>query len=159
MGSETVPVIASSTDAPRGSARQEVGLGWLLPTKLAAPPPRPQLVPRQRLLARLDDGLRQPLTVLAAPAGFGKTTLLAEWRATPAGAALPLAWVSLDEGDNDPIRFWSYVHAGLGMSRADTDGTALATLRSPGATPEVIAAAIVRDLAGLQEDLALVLDD
>jgi LuxR family maltose regulon positive regulatory protein len=99
------------------------------------------------------------VAVLAAPAGFGKTTLLAEWRATPAGAALPLAWVSLDAGDNDPVRFWSYVHAGLEMAHPGTGEAALATLRSPGAAPEAIAASVVRDLADLQEDLALVLDD
>src|SRR3954447_23190813 len=77
---------------PVASAQPEAGPEWLLPTKLIIPPARPQLVWRPRLLARLSDGLRGPLTVVAAPAGFGKTSLLAAWRATQAGAAMPLGW-------------------------------------------------------------------
>ena len=71
----------------------------LLTTKLYIPPPRPNLVPRPRLIERLNEGLRRKLTLISAPAGFGKTTLLNEW---VAGYRGPVAWVSLDEGDNDP---------------------------------------------------------
>jgi LuxR family transcriptional regulator, maltose regulon positive regulatory protein len=77
----------------------------LLRTKLYAPPARPGLVPRPRLEAQLGAGLRGKLTLLAAPAGTGKTTLLGAWRLAPPGGDLPLAWVSLDAADNDPARF------------------------------------------------------
>ncbi|MGI8549683.1 MAG: hypothetical protein ACR2PL_02635 [Dehalococcoidia bacterium] len=82
----------------------------LLRTKLFAPPPRPDLVPRPRLLARLTVGLSGKLTLIAAPAGFGKTTLVSAW-----GAACPrpTAWLSLDEADNDPARFLAYLVAAL----------------------------------------------
>src|SRR5437763_4516273 len=81
----------------------------LLATKLAVPPARPALVSRPRLIARLVAGLQGPFTLLSAPAGSGKTTLLSAWRASPEGPKLPVAWVSLDEGGNDPTRFWRYV--------------------------------------------------
>jgi LuxR family maltose regulon positive regulatory protein len=138
---------------------EEAQVEWLLPTKLAAPPARPALVPRPRLLARLDDGLRGPLTVVAAPAGFGKTTLLAEWRATAIGASARLAWVSLDAGDNDPVRFWSYVLAGLRAADVEVSQAAQVVQQSSGAPPEAIALAVARDLNGLRADLVLVLDD
>jgi len=80
----------------------------LLSTKLALPRPRPSLVLREPLLERLDEGLEHKLTLLSAPAGFGKTTLVSEWIATRGERqeANPVAWVSLDPGDNDPVRFW-----------------------------------------------------
>ncbi len=73
----------------------------LLKTKLHVPRPRPELVPRPRLIERLTQGLTGPLTVISAPAGSGKTTLVSEWRVSPAGQDAPLAWLSLDEDDND----------------------------------------------------------
>ena len=108
----------------------------LLTTKLHIPPPRPGLVQRPRLLQRLDEGLAlgHRLTLISAPAGFGKTTLLSEWIAQRRGdketrrqgevVSSPLvspspgllvssAWLSLDEGDNDPARFWAYLIAAL----------------------------------------------
>jgi LuxR family maltose regulon positive regulatory protein len=72
----------------------------LLTTKLYLPPARPNQVPRPRLTARLNDP--QPISLIAAPAGFGKTTLLAEWIPS---SPHPVTWLSLDEGDNDPARF------------------------------------------------------
>ena len=63
---------------------------------------RPRLVPRPRLIARLNAGMRRKLTLISAPAGFGKTTLLGEWIA---GCGAPVAWLSLDKGDNEPARF------------------------------------------------------
>ena len=84
----------------------------LLTTKLYIPPPRPNLVPRPHLVERLDESLRlgHKLTLVSAPAGFGKTTLLSEWIAD---CGRPIAWVSLDEGDNDPIRFLTYLVGAL----------------------------------------------
>src|SRR5437764_4623702 len=90
----------------------------LLATKLHIPALRPHRVPRPRLTARLEAGAAGPLTLVSAPAGFGKSTLLSEW--IHAGGR-PVAWVSLDEGDNDPVRFLRYavtalqkLHPGLG---------------------------------------------
>jgi LuxR family transcriptional regulator, maltose regulon positive regulatory protein len=80
----------------------------VLATKLYIPPSRPKVVIRPRLIERLNEGLRQSrgfgrkLTLISAPAGFGKTTLVSEW---VAGCERPVAWLSLDAGDNDPARF------------------------------------------------------
>jgi LuxR family transcriptional regulator, maltose regulon positive regulatory protein len=84
----------------------------LLTTKLYAPPLRPNLVPRPHLVERLDEGLRlgRKLTLVSAPAGFGKTTLVSAWART---CDWPVAWLSLDEGDNDPVRFLTYLSAAL----------------------------------------------
>ena len=73
----------------------------ILATKLYIPPPRPQVVLRPHLIERLNEGLSagRKLTLISAPAGFGKTTLVSEW---VAGCGRPVAWLSLDEGDNDP---------------------------------------------------------
>lgn len=103
----------------------------LLSTKLTVPPARAHLVPRPRLLERVEAGLRGKLTLIAAPAGFGKTTLLSAWRAAPAGRAMPVAWVSLDAGDNDPLLFWSYLLAALDTLAPGISAPALALLRSP----------------------------
>ena len=76
----------------------------LLQTKLYIPPVRPELVSRPRLIERLNAGLPagRKLSLVSAPAGFGKTTLVSEW---VAGCERPIAWLSLDDGDNDPTRF------------------------------------------------------
>ena len=89
----------------------------LLTTKLHIPPTRPRLVPRLRLIERLNAGLAGKLILVSAPAGFGKTTLLAEWVQTVGTqhvAPVHIAWISLDEDDDDPARFWAYVIAALG---------------------------------------------
>ncbi|HTP11138.1 MAG TPA: hypothetical protein VMP08_22945, partial [Anaerolineae bacterium] len=77
----------------------------LLYTKLALPQP-PGGVSRPALIERLDAGLARKVTLISAPAGSGKTTLIGEWLAQQ---SRPVAWVSLDSGDNDPVRFWRYV--------------------------------------------------
>src|SRR5687768_1221811 len=82
----------------------------LLATKLYIPAPRPNRVPRPRLTERMERGSSGPLTLVSAPAGFGKSTLLSEWAHTGGRQA---AWVSLDEGENDPIRFFCYVATAL----------------------------------------------
>jgi LuxR family maltose regulon positive regulatory protein len=115
-------------------------------------------VPRPRLVALLAEGLRRPLTLVSAPAGFGKTTLIAEYRATP--GALPIGWIALDEGDNDPTRFWSYVVAGLHTLDPEPSGAALQMLHSPQPAPlDAVVATLIDDLSTLAEDVALVLDD
>src|ERR1044071_6689463 len=82
----------------------------LLATKLYVPPLRPKIVSRPRLLEQLNDVLTCRLTLISAPAGFGKTTLVSE---SIAGCGVPAVWSSLDEGDNDPIRFLTYLVAAL----------------------------------------------
>ena len=82
----------------------------ILATKLYIPPPRPNVVLRPRLIERLNEGLHRKLTLISAPAGFGKTTLVSEW---VAGCERPVAWLSLDEGDSDPTRFLTYLVAAL----------------------------------------------
>jgi LuxR family maltose regulon positive regulatory protein len=89
------PAVAGSADA---AAERDV----LLATKLHVPGPRPGSVPRLRLADRLDEGLGRGLVLVCAPAGSGKTALLADWARR---AQRPVAWLSLDEGDNDPARF------------------------------------------------------
>ena len=82
----------------------------ILSTKLYVPPPRPNTIPRPHLIERLNEGTRRELTLIAAPAGFGKTTLLSEWAAV---SERSVAWLSLDEGDSAPTRFLAYVVAAL----------------------------------------------
>ena len=90
----------------------------ILATKLYVPPPRAKIVVRSRLIKQLNEGLRK-LTLISAPAGFGKTTLVSEWVAgswlSPSGQVChrPVAWLSLDEGDCDPTRFLAYLVAAL----------------------------------------------
>jgi LuxR family maltose regulon positive regulatory protein len=137
----------------------------LLATKLFVPPARANLVVRQRLFERVEAGLRDKLTLIAAPAGFGKTTLFSAWRATAADGALPVGWVSLDSADNDPLRFWSYVITALDTLAPGVGTTALALLQSP--QPPPIESMLTSVLNGFSaayavppvRDSALVLDD
>ncbi len=87
----------------------------LLRTKLMPPPGNVDLIHRDRLQLRMADGLRLPLTLIVAPAGSGKTSLVRNWRSSERGQNTPLAWVALDSDDNDPVRFWRYVVAALEM--------------------------------------------
>jgi LuxR family maltose regulon positive regulatory protein len=89
-------------------------------------------VPREPLLAWLDEGLEHKLTLLSAPAGSGKTTLVSEWIATRSEPqeAPPVAWVSLDAGDNDPVRFWRYVITACQAFHPAVGEPALALLRT-----------------------------
>ena len=102
----------------------------ILATKLYIPPPRPKIVLRPRLIERLNEGLSSghKLTLISASAGFGKTTLVSEW---VAGCARPVAWLSLDEGDNDPARFISYLVKALQTIQAGIGEGLLAALQSP----------------------------
>ena len=86
----------------------------LLATKLHVPGSRPGLVPRPRLAERLDEGLARGLMLVCAPAGYGKTALLADWARR---GQQPVAWLSLDVGDNDPARFWRHGVAALDQGR------------------------------------------
>jgi LuxR family maltose regulon positive regulatory protein len=144
---------------PTPAVRDDASIDLLLVTKLRVPPPPPRHIGRARLTARLQQGLAQPLTLIAAPAGSGKTTLLASWLHD---ARVPAAWVSLDEGDDDPARFWSHALAALdGISaHAGLRETCVPLLQSPQPPPmESILATVVNRLADLPAHVILVFDD
>lgn len=129
----------------------------LLVTRFMLPPKRAQLLQRTRLLALLNQSYMVPLTLLAAPAGFGKTTLLASWASQYPGR---VAWLTLEEQDNDPVRFWTYVIAALRHSGSPVGEATLAMLQTPQATPLTGAlTSLINELTGLARDTALVLDD
>lgn len=131
----------------------------LLTTKLYFPSTRPALVPRPRLLERLQSGLRGPLTLISAPAGYGKTTLLSEWRAGP-GASLPVAWLSLDKTDNDPIRFYQYLCSALDAIQAGLAVETESLLKASESPPaDVILTPVVNSLSTIERDFVMVLDD
>ncbi len=127
----------------------------LLITKLHIPAPRAALVPRLRLTARLSPS--RPLTVIAAPAGFGKTTLLSDWIPK---SQQSVTWLSLDDDDNDPIRFWIYVIAALQRLRADLGVSALTLLQSPLPPPITsILTTLINEIADFPEDFSIIFDD
>jgi LuxR family maltose regulon positive regulatory protein len=108
----------------------------------------------------LAEGMSRKLTLISAPAGFGKTTLLSEWRMIHLGSDYLLAWVSLEEADNDPSRFLSYLIAALQAVEADTGEAILNSLRSPQPPPfESVLTALINEIAAIPKDFALVLDD
>jgi LuxR family transcriptional regulator, maltose regulon positive regulatory protein len=143
----------TTTPSPATAAKQDI----LLATKLYIPRPRPDFLARPRLLERLAEATARELTVVCTPAGFGKTTLLGEWARS---SERPVAWLSLDEGDNDPARFWRYVAATLDQVRVGIGERVGALLRGPGpASLEAVVTVVVNQLAGLPDEVALVLDD
>ncbi|MGE0158644.1 MAG: LuxR C-terminal-related transcriptional regulator [Gemmatimonadales bacterium] len=132
----------------------------LLDTKLYAPKRRPGAVPRARLVARLAEGARGKLTLLSAPAGFGKTSLLAEWLGGEDGAPGRSAWVSLDATENDPTLFWSYVITALQRAGLDVGRESLSSLYAADPTPiEQALTGLINELDELEQDVVLVLDD
>jgi ATP/maltotriose-dependent transcriptional regulator MalT len=152
----------------------------ILATKLYIPPPRPNVVQRPRLFEQLNEGLQRKLTLISAPAGFGKTTLLSEWLAerqkvkgktqnNPDDTLLPftfyllpsqVAWLSLDEADNDPTRFLAYLVAALQTIAANIGAGVLGALQSPQPPPtEAILTALLNDITTVPGNFALVLDD
>ncbi len=139
--------------------RSPPGRDVLLATKLHVPRPRPGLVPRPRLAARLDEGLDRGLVLVAAPAGYGKSVLLSEWARAK---AQPVAWLSLDGGDNDPVRFWRHV-----LAAVDTVRSGLAERVGPLAGPppppvyDALVSALVNNVVAEPSlpDVLLILDD
>ncbi len=132
--------------------------GDLLQTKLYVPRLRPSLIPRPHLIAKLNQGLQQQcrLTLISAPAGFGKTTLITEW---VAGCERPFAWLSLDERDSDLTRFLQYLIAALQTLNAAM-GTKAAAMLSSGQPPtESILTTLLNEITAVPQEFALVLDD
>src|SRR5512141_2143226 len=129
----------------------------ILATKLYILPSRPKVVFRPRLIERLNEGLHGKLTLMSAAAGFGKTTLVSEWAA---GCGRPVAWLSLDEGDNDPTRFLTYLVAALQTIAANIGERVLGVLQSPQPPPiESILIALLNEINTLPDNFVLVLDD
>ena len=137
------------------TARRDV----LLATKLHVPGPRPGLVSRPRLAQRLDEGLAQGLVLVCAPAGYGKTVLLADW-ARQGGS--PAGWLSLDAADNDPARFWRHAVAALDRAHPGIEER-VGPLLGPPVPPsfEPLVTALINELAAQPGDdkVRLVLDD
>jgi LuxR family maltose regulon positive regulatory protein len=132
----------------------------LLLTKLSVPSARPSLVPRPRLSERLDEGLGCKLTLVSAPAGFGKTTLLSMWLVASYGSGRSVAWLSLDPADNDPARFWRYFVTAIDQLQPGSGEIALSLLGAPQEPPiEAILTTLLNELAALPTDAVLVLDD
>jgi LuxR family maltose regulon positive regulatory protein len=131
----------------------------ILTTKLYVPPPRSELVSRPRLIEQLHTGLSSRLVLLSAPAGFGKSTLLSEW-VPSVESPLKVAWLSLDDGDNDLARFLAYLVAAL-QSIDSAIGEELATaLQSPRALDiELGLTTLLNDIAASPTEAALILDD
>ena len=133
----------------------------LLSTKLYIPPIRSELVPRPLLIERLNDGLEsgRKLTLVSAPAGFGKTTLLSEWIAG-GGPRMRATWVSLDKNDNDLPPFFSYVVAALQQVDARLGQACQAALQaSQPLAVEPVVTALINEIAAFGGRLVLVLDD
>jgi len=138
----------------------------ILATKLHIPQPRTNIVLRSRLTEQLNEGLHRKLTLISAPAGFGKTTLLSEWIAgpwhRPPGQVCqrPAAWLSLDEGDNDPMRFWSHFIAAMQTFAPDIGKGALSVFQSPQLPPiESILTSLLNEIASIPNDFVFILDD
>jgi LuxR family maltose regulon positive regulatory protein len=129
----------------------------ILATKLYIPPPRPNVVLRTRLSETLNEGLQRKLTLISAPAGFGKTTLVSAW---VRGNGLPAAWLSLDEGDHEPTRFLTYLVAALQTIAAGVGEDVLGALQSSQPPPaEVILTDLLNEISALPDHIVLVLDD
>ena len=145
------------------TARQEPGPAHpdpLLATKLEIPPARAALVPRLHLIERLQVGLQGPLTLISAPAGSGKSTLLCAWHATREGKQTPLAWISPDDGDNDPSRFWRYLLTALDHALPGVAESSLGLLESSRDAPtEAVLTRLLNALSTHSGDVMLVLDD
>jgi LuxR family transcriptional regulator, maltose regulon positive regulatory protein len=151
----------------------------ILTTKLYMPPPRPNAVLRSRLIARLNAGMHRKLTLIAAPAGFGKTTLVSAWLAArtedrglrteavssslspqPSALSIRVAWLALDEADNDSTRFLTYLVAALQRVAADIGAGMSGMLQSAQPPPtELILTTLLNDMSTLPDDVVLVLDD
>src|SRR5438105_9518753 len=129
----------------------------ILATKLYIPRLRPNVVSRLRLIERLNEGLPRKLTLIAAPAGFGKTTLISAWVAR---CDREVAWLSLDKGESDPTLFLTYLVAALQTIAPTIGEGVLDVLQSPQPPPpEAILTALLNEITTLPDNFVLVLDD
>jgi LuxR family maltose regulon positive regulatory protein len=142
-------------DPPDTTGSRSPALVW---SKLVPPTPRAGLITRAGLQSLLQARLEAKLCLLDVPAGFGKTTLLSQWQAAAGGGRV--AWVSLDDGDNDPTRFWVYVVEALRTVEPGLGAAALQALQRTSLDHErVVLPSLLNDLSGVASSLVLVLDD
>jgi LuxR family maltose regulon positive regulatory protein len=154
------PLLTQTEAGPSDHKRPDID--ELLSTKFTAPYLRSSLVTREPLLRQLDEGLEHKLTLVSAPAGFGKTTLVSEWIASHGEQRnlSPVAWVSLDPDDNDPVRFWRYVLTACQAFENVVSKSALAILdNSPQPPFEALLTMFINQLALRSSRAILVLDD
>jgi LuxR family maltose regulon positive regulatory protein len=129
----------------------------LLTTKLFIPSTGPEFIPRPRLIEQLNEGLHRKLTLVSAPAGFGKTTLVSDW---VTNCKRPVAWLSLDKGDSESRRFLGYLVAALQTVSTEFGAGILGMLQSSQPPPtESILTALLNEITTLSENFVLVLDD
>jgi LuxR family maltose regulon positive regulatory protein len=151
--------LVDPSDEPRNfdAVRSASDYARLLNTKLYVPRPRSTVVRRSRLTSLLDASEAQKLALVTAPAGFGKTTLVAEWIA---GGTTTAAWLSLDSTENDPRLFWTYVVRALRRAASTTDAHTLAELDAvPPSDVQDLVTALINEIAATDHDWILVLDD
>ena len=141
---------ADSRVPPKGSP--------LIETKLHAPLLREGLIPRPELVEFMREGSPCKLTLVSAPAGYGKTTLLAQWHVAEEGN-IPFAWVSLDAYDNDPSCFWTYIIMALHAVEQEVGANSLAALKGSLGLVDYVLPLLVNELASLPRMVVLVLDD
>ena len=159
-GQETLDESPSAMTDHKEHPLQSQFVDQLLSTKFFIPVSSHALIPRPRLFDMLDEGLRRSLTVISAPAGFGKTTLLSSWVQTLPKETTQVAWVSLDEQDNDPVRFWLYVFAALDRLRPGTCSEFVTYLHTQQSPPiQYLLTALINRLTEQPERWLLVLDD
>ena len=130
----------------------------LLATKLFIPPQRPGLVSRPRLLEQLQACLDFPLMLVSAPAGYGKTTPLSEWTGS-LQTSLPVGWLSLEEDDNNPQRFWRYLISAICRILPDMDNSFLSSLGSSDTPIEAVLTLLINEITNTEKEFVLVLDD
>ncbi|TQR39446.1 LuxR C-terminal-related transcriptional regulator [Brevibacillus brevis] len=129
----------------------------IVTTKLYMPPPRLKTVTRHRLIEQLNEGLKRKLTVISAPAGSGKTTLVSEWLAS---GDRPFAWISIDEGDNDPARFFTYLFTALQNIGPNIGSGIYPLFHSPQPIPnELIISTLFHEIIAIPNPFVLVFDD
>jgi LuxR family transcriptional regulator, maltose regulon positive regulatory protein len=159
---EAVTLLSTERATPPKPPTSGTGMPLLhlLTTKLSVPPVLLDMVSRPRLMDRMNAAVRGPLTLIVAPAGWGKTTLLSSWHADPGRSAWPLAWVSLDAGDNDSIRFWTYVITALNLVHPGVGTLPLTLLQATPPPPiKLVLTSLLNALIPLSTETVLVLDD
>jgi LuxR family maltose regulon positive regulatory protein len=156
-GAEDGELRVTTAEASKAASRDIAPTAVVLESKLTPPRGRPEHVLRDELLAVLRDGRSRKLTLVAAPPGFGKTTLLAQWATE---STTPVAWLSVDDEDNDPVRFFAHLIVAIRTAAPTVGKRALAAQRVPGAgTVEVVLPLLLNELTALKSDVALVIDD
>ncbi|MEO8620756.1 MAG: LuxR C-terminal-related transcriptional regulator [bacterium] len=145
---------------PREASNFAVHSLTVLETKLYSPKWRQGLVSRSRLIERIRQGAEHALTLISAPAGFGKTTLLAEWLAQRPAADAPAGWVSLDRSENESALFWAYVIRALQKVQPGFGASPLAMLQSFRQPPtEIVLTSLINEINAIDRDFILILDD